>query len=125
VAFVPRATVDAIARRGVPPTAIGAEPFDRVGTATFRGDVDGRGAILVSETEVGAWHARLADGRDVMASSSAGLVRIDVPADAVSSRWNTGHRPGARWLSPCSLLAVLLVLSVMLRPPSFALEETR
>jgi GT2 family glycosyltransferase len=124
VAFVPRATVDAIARRGVPPTAFSPEPFERVGTATFRGDVDGRGAILVSETEVGAWHARLADGRDVAASSSAGLVRIDVPADVGVVEVTHGAQARRTLAVTLQLVAVLLVMSVMLRPPSFALEET-
>lgn len=125
VAFVPRTTVDAIARRGVPPTTMGADAFDRVGTATFRGEVDGRGAILVSETEVSAWHARLADGREVMATSSAGLVRIDVPADAGVVEVEHGGQSRRSLAVTLQVLAVLLVLSVMLRPPSFALEESR
>ncbi len=83
----------------------------------------GAGAILVSETEVGAWRAILEDGRVVRATSTAGLVSIDVPADAGTV--TIQHAAQARRTAAlvAQLVALLLVFSIVLRPPSAALQE--
>lgn len=123
VSWVPLSTIVAVERRGAPPSQVEAQAFDRVGSASFRGPTPERGAILVSETEVGAWHARLGDGRAVEAESLSGLVRIDVPEDADTVTVEHGNQARRSGAVAIQVLAVLLMISVMLRPPSFALER--
>ena len=123
VSWVPLSTVTVIERRGTPPSQMGAVPYERVGAATYRGPVPDRGTLLVSETEVGAWYAQLGTGRRVEASGLSGLVRIDVPADAETATVTHGAQARRTAAVTLEVLAVLLVLSVMLRPPSFALER--
>ena len=123
VSGVPTTTMTTIARRGAPPSTIGGEPFQHLEGATFRGEVPDDGAVLVSETEVGAWQAVLEDGREVEATATAGLVSIDVPPDAgtvLVEHAAQGRRTAALVVQ---LVAFLLVLSVVLRPPSSTLEE--
>lgn len=122
VSWVPQTTVATIQRRGTPPSTIGAQAFERVGSATFRGEVPRRGTLLISETEAAAWHARLGDGRTVDASSLSGLVGIDVPDDAGTVLVEHGGQARRTAAVALQVVALLLVLSVMLRPPSFALE---
>ncbi len=121
--WVPQSTVRALQRRGAPPTDAGASGLERVGTSTFRGGVTSAGAIVLSETEADGWHARLADGSEVGASTTAGLVTIDVPADAGKVQVEHGPQSARTLAVTLQVLAVLLVLSLMLRPPSFSLEE--
>lgn len=123
VSWIPLSTVTAIERRGTPPTELGAQAFERTGSAAFHGAVPDRGTLLVSETEVGAWHADLADGRRVEASRLSGLVRLDVPEDADSATVEHGGQARRTAAVTVQVLAVLLVLSIVLRPPSFALER--
>ena len=123
VSWVPLSMVTAIERRGTPPSRIAAEPYERVGAATYQGPVPDRGILLVSETEVGDWYAELDTGRRVEASPLSGLVRIDVPEDASSAEVTHGGQARRTAAVTIEVLAVLLVLSVMLRPPSFALER--
>jgi hypothetical protein len=123
VSWVPLSTVTAIERRGTAPAGGVSEAFERTGTATFEGEVPGRGALLVSETEVGAWQAVLPDGQEIEAEGLRGLVRIDVPEDAGSAVVEHGAQTRRTVAVTIQVLAVLLVLSMMLRPPSFAVER--
>lgn len=123
VSWVPLSTITAIERRGTPPVDIGAQAFERTDSATYVGDVPERGALLVSETEVGAWHADLGDGATVDAERLSGLVRIDVPDDAGTVTVEHGAQARRTAGVAAQVFAVLLVLSIVLRPPSFALER--
>ena len=88
------------------------------GGTTFRGDVPGGGAVLVSEAEVSAWTARVGDSADLDARASGGLVRFDLGPDDMKVVVSHGQQ-GARTLAvTVQVLALLLVISLVLRAPS-------
>ncbi len=77
--------------------------------------------ILLATVETGAWEAR-ADGRLLEAQQVDGLLRFDAPPDTTVVLTPVGQ--GTRTLSlTLQLLAVLLVVSVLLRPPTSATSE--
>jgi GT2 family glycosyltransferase len=123
VAWVPLSTVGTLERRGTPPPDVNAVELPLVAGTVHEGDVPGPGAILVSETDVSRWRGRLPDGRVLPARLSSGLVRIDLPEDArhvVVEHHAQSRRTATIWIQ---VLLTLLLLSLLLRPPGFAVER--
>lgn len=74
--------------------------------------------VLVATVETGAWRAT-ADGRDLEAQQADGLLRFDAPPDSRVELLPVGQTPRTASLV-LQVLAVLLVVSVLLRPPASA-----
>ncbi len=118
VAWVSDSAVEAIDERGTPPTDLDLVPLPSAGGTTFRGDVPGGGAVLVSEAEVSAWTARVGDAADLDARASGGLVRFDLGPDDMKVVVSHGHQAARTLAVAAQILAVLLVISLVLRAPS-------
>ncbi|MBY5164456.1 glycosyltransferase [Salsipaludibacter albus] len=111
-------------------TATGALPDDAViepvegqdlGTRWVTRTGDEPAVVMVATVETGAWEAT-ADGRPLPAQQVDGLLRFDAPPNTtvVLSPVGQGARGTALVLQ---LLAVLLTVSLLLRPPTAAVPE--
>ncbi len=77
--------------------------------------------VLVATVETGAWEAQ-ADGRVLEAQQVDGLLRFDAPPDTRVELNPVGQGTRAAALT-LQLLAFLLVVSLLLRPPSASTRE--
>jgi GT2 family glycosyltransferase len=118
---LPRAAVvaDAPAADGTGAPGDGLTPLRPVGPGHYVGRSDAGGTLHLAEPASPGWRVT-ADGRPLRVEQADGLVVVpDVPADA---RVEITHaRTAARSLAVAGqLLALLLVVSLVLRPPRFA-----
>ncbi|MFP5310298.1 MAG: glycosyltransferase [Actinomycetes bacterium] len=116
--LVPTDAVDVAARRGELPAGVSAVPLDRVGDDRFEGAAPTGGSVLLAEAEADGWRVR-ADGAVVPGVLADGLLRFDLPGPAeqvVLEHVDRTHRV----LVAIQALLLLLVVSLMLRPPGFA-----
>lgn len=128
--FVPRVSfagpeaISTIRRRGAPAPGTPLIAFDPAGNARWVGTAPRSGSVLVSEVSSPGWRATTADGDVLERQTTAGLVRFDVPT-TVASVEVVHDRQAARTAAVVAqLLAVLLVVSIVLRPPGSGLPET-
>ncbi|MDX1619595.1 MAG: hypothetical protein R3320_01295, partial [Nitriliruptorales bacterium] len=100
-----------------------AVPFVREEAGRFVGSADAAGTIFVSAPADNGWEAT-ADGVALEASSALGLMRFDV--DQAASQVVVEHaRQATRTaLVAIQVLVLLVAISLMLRPPSFAQERS-
>jgi GT2 family glycosyltransferase len=125
VAWVPRTAVAALDRRGTVPATAETTTLEDLSGARYRGEVPGNGSILISEAEVGAWQAELPGDRRVNARSVDGIVRIDLPDEAAEVEVRHGRQSRRTLAVSLQLVALLLVVSLLLRPPSPSPVEAR
>ena len=107
-----------IAELGAVPEGAAVTALDRVGPGEFRGEVSAPSTVLVAEVADEGWRAR-SGGELLRSSAGHDLVHIDgVSGDSVVVDHDA---TAARGLAVTGqLLAVLLAISLALRPPSFA-----
>jgi GT2 family glycosyltransferase len=116
-ASVSPSAAERIAERGAVPTGVAVNQLDATAEGTFVGEVREPSSVLLAEVSGPNWQARV--GSTILRPSGGDLVRFeDVPEGTVT----VSHTGGpARGLAVTGqLLAVLLAISLALRPPSFA-----
>ncbi len=111
-------------RGEVPPAAV-LEPLERQDPSRYEGHSEGEGVLMLAEPAASGWRAEV-DGREVPGFSEAGVARFPVATEgAVLIEYSRGTVRLV--LVSLQALIALVVLSLMLRPPRFALpgQEVR
>ena len=106
-----------IAERGSLPSGVSVNRLERDEDDTYTGELREPSSILLTEVAGPGWQARV--GSTILRPSPGDPVRFDEVPDGTVSVTHTGAT--ARGLAVTGqLLAVLLAISLALRPPSFA-----
>lgn len=121
-AFVPSDGAAEIIQGGELPLS-GPIAFERIGPGQYLGRAPGPGAVFVAEAADNGWEAT-ADGELLDADTSFGLMRFDVERQASEVTVEHARQPTRTALVVLQVFALLVAISLMLRPPGFA-EGTR
>jgi GT2 family glycosyltransferase len=117
---VPDAAADGLARRGQIPGDVRRAPLAPTGEG-YAGTVATPGSLLVAEAPDADWQARAGGARLELEDGPSGATMVGPVADSgvdvrVEHAGEVGRRVAVAW----QVLAVLLVISLALRPPGFA-----
>jgi hypothetical protein len=117
VASVSPGGAERIAQRGFLPPGVTVSRLERDTDGAYTGELREPSSILIAEVADRGWQARV--GSAILRPGGDELVRIDEVPDGTVTVTHTGAT--ARGLAVTGqLLAVLLAISLALRPPSFA-----
>ncbi len=123
VSWIPAEAASVLQERGSVPAGAVVQPLERVGHNRYGGAVPGRGIVLISEAEVGAWQVELSDGTELRPRMAGGVVIVEIPGEARELVVEHGRQATRTLAVVLEVLSVLLVASLVLRPPAFATEE--
>jgi GT2 family glycosyltransferase len=115
---VPAEVADSIRQLGDVPEDAEVQRLTRDSEATYRGVARSDGALLLAEAADPDWVA-VADGRPLRAASGETVWFDEVPEGARVALTH-GGQAGRTFAVSGQVLAVLLAISLALRPPSFA-----